>query len=110
MEELTVGSVILIRFPFSDLKRQKIRPALIVARTDFNDLIICQISSKQLGSIKSVVIKKQDFTAGALPVTSFARPTKLFTLSRSVVIKKIAQLKKAKSSEVLSELRAVFSE
>lgn len=110
MEEFTVGSVILLKFPFSDLKNQKVRPALVVAITDFNDLIVCQISSQQRPNIKSISIMMQDFATGSLPVLSYARPAKLFTLSRALVISKVAELKRPKRQKVLAELRSLFTE
>lgn len=110
MEKLTVGSVILIKFPFSNLKNQKIRPALVVANTEFNDLIVCQISSRQHSAISSVSITMQDFAKGSLPVVSYARPSKLFTFSRGLVINKIAEIKRIKKQEVLAGLRDLFTE
>lgn len=110
MEKLAVGSVILLKFPFSDLKNQKIRPVLILAEADFEDLIVCQISSRQLASVKSITISKNDLASGSLPVTSYARPAKLFTLSRALVISKAAEVTPAKRREVLAQLQALFTE
>ena len=40
-----VGSVVLVRFPFSDLSEAKLRPALVLADSGRNDWILCQITS-----------------------------------------------------------------
>ncbi len=37
---LVVGSVVLVTFPFSDLKGQKVRPALVLANVEFDNLIL----------------------------------------------------------------------
>jgi mRNA interferase MazF len=110
MEELAVGDIVLVKFPFSDLKNQKQRPALIVASADFNDLIVCQITSKKFGASRTVTIAKQDLAAGLLPVVSYVRPDKLFTLDRKLVLAKIATLDRNSTRKVLVTLRLIFSE
>src|ERR1051326_4926214 len=40
------GSVILVRFPFSDLSQSKLRPAVFLVHADRGDWIVCQIPSK----------------------------------------------------------------
>ena len=41
----SVGAVILVPFPFSDLSQAKLRPALVLADVGKNDWILCQITS-----------------------------------------------------------------
>jgi mRNA interferase MazF len=40
----SIGSVVLVPFPFSDLSNSKKRPALVVASADRGDWILCQIT------------------------------------------------------------------
>jgi len=101
--------VILINFPFSDARIQKRRPALIVATADFNDVIVCQITSNKYAASRSVAVTNQDFAKGSLPVASYVRPDKLFTLGRKLIIEDIATLKTGKTQKVLAELRSLFS-
>ena len=44
---MTIGSIVLIPFPFSELTNIKVRPAFIVCTTKdkYQDLIMCAISS-----------------------------------------------------------------
>jgi mRNA interferase MazF len=100
-----VGQVVSCRFPFSDLSSQKLRPALIVAIVDFDDLILCQITSKTYSSSHPVQLHAADFArSGSLPIDSYARPDKLFTADASVVsaVYGAVQLQK------LYEVRAIF--
>jgi len=79
MEKLTAGTVVLVTFPFSDLKGQKVRPALVLACAEFDNLILCQITSKTYTSKITIKLTNHDFESGNLPVTSYVRPDKLFT-------------------------------
>ncbi len=44
------GSVVLIRFPFSDLTRQKLRPAIVIAGVGHRGYVLCQVTSKPYDS------------------------------------------------------------
>ena len=43
------GTIILIPFPFTDLSKSKIRPALIVSQSNLNseDITVCFITAKK---------------------------------------------------------------
>ena len=111
MERSTVviGSVVLVSFPFSNLKGQKVRPALVLASVEFGNLILCQITSKPYSSKTSVNIKKNDFVFGGLPITSFARPDKLFTADETLIQSTVGKLKEAKIKKILKQVRYIFS-
>jgi mRNA interferase MazF len=42
------GSVVLVRFPFSDLSSTKLRPAIIMASAGKDDFVLCQVTSNPL--------------------------------------------------------------
>lgn len=46
MVTFTAGSVVLVQFPFSDLSRSKLRPAIVIANVEHGDWILCQITSQ----------------------------------------------------------------
>lgn len=85
MGKSTVGSVVLVAFPFSNLKGEKVRPALVLAKVEFDNLILCQITSKPYSSKTAICIKSSDFTGGSLPVVSYVRPDKLFTADAAII-------------------------
>ncbi len=60
------GTVVLIRFPFSDLSQTKLRPAVVLASVARGDRILCQITSKPYGDRNAVEIKKAAFVSGSL--------------------------------------------
>lgn len=108
MDKLTVGSVVLVTFPFSNLKGQKVRPALVLANVEFNNLILCQITSKPYTSKISICLKPADFAKGSLPVISYVRPDKLFTADMTIVKKTVGKLSPKTKDSVLSNIRALF--
>jgi mRNA interferase MazF len=84
MGPLAIGSVVLINFPFADLKGYKKRPAVIVAKGSLDTVILCQITSRQLPDVPGIAVKKDDFRSGKLTITSYVRPDKLFTVDASI--------------------------
>jgi mRNA interferase MazF len=108
MGQFTIGQVVSSAFPFSDLKTKKYRPALIVAIVDFDNLILCQITSKPYTSTMAIELSEQDFMKGGLPVKSYIRPDKLFTTDSLIVSKTYGELNPERLDKVLSVLRNLF--
>jgi mRNA interferase MazF len=86
------GAVVLVRFPFSDLSKSKLRPALVLADAGRGDRVLCQITSKPYGDARAVQLEQSAFVSGSLRVTSYARPAKLFTASGDLITKEIGVL------------------
>lgn len=97
------GSVILIPFPFSDLSHNKLRPAVVLADAGRDDYILCQITSNPWGDPLAVEILRNAFLAGGLPLTSYARPTKLFTANRSLFVKESGRLTVTALSAIIAQ-------
>jgi len=110
MEKFEVGSVVLVNFPFSNLKGKKVRPALVLAQVEFENLILCQITSKSYSSKTAISIEQSDFTIGKLPLKSFVRPDKLFTADKSILKGKAGALRASKKRAILQEVRKLFTE
>lgn len=108
MGKFAVGTVVLVLFPFSNLKGQKLRPALVLANVEFDNLILCQITSKSYTSKKVISLKVADFTQGGLPVVSFVRPDKLFTADSSIVQSAVGQLTPKSKNNILNNVRSLF--
>lgn len=108
MGQFTVGSVVLVTFPFSNLKGQKIRPALVLTKVEFDNLILCQITSKAYTSKTAIAIKEKDFATGSLPVVSFIRPDKLFTADETIIKEVVGQLNSTTKKKILTSVRRLF--
>ncbi len=109
MGKFTVGSVVLVTFPFSDLKGQKVRPALVLANAEFGNLILCQITSKSYTSKIAIPVRLKDFNEGSLPVVSFVRPDKLFTADATIIKKTVGQLTPTIKKKILLSIRKLFT-
>ena len=84
------GAVVLVKFPFSDLSRSKLRPAVVLADVGRGDRVLCQVTSKQYGDSSALKLDEADFASGSLQVTSYVRPGKLFTASAELVTAEVA--------------------
>ncbi len=93
---LAAGQVVIVHFPFSDLSQSKLRPAVVLAEAGRGDWLLCQVTSKSYGDPRAIPIAAADFSQGALRVTSFARPGKLFTAHVSLVAGQIGALQPEK--------------
>ncbi len=110
MEKFEVGNIVLVLFPFSDLRGQKLRPALILAKAEFDNLILCQITSKPYTSRLAIKLTKTDFARGGLSITSYIRPDKLFTADKSIIYKTAGTLTVKKKLFILSKIRKIFTQ
>ena len=89
----SAGSVILVPFPFSDLSHSKLRPAVVLADAARGDWILCQITSKSYSDPQAVELTNDSFATGSLHVASYARPSKLFTANRRLIVRQVGVLK-----------------
>lgn len=78
----SAGSVVVIPFPFSDLSKSKLRPALVLANVGKGDWILSQITSKSYADKGAIALNREDFSSGSLKIASFIRPGKLFTANK----------------------------
>jgi mRNA interferase MazF len=109
MENFTVGNVVLIAFPYSNLKGKKIRPALVLAHVEFDNLVLCQITSKPYSSKTAVRISSTDFIEGSLPLISYVRPDKLFTADASIIRNTAGIVTVKIKSKILQKVRKIFT-
>jgi mRNA interferase MazF len=106
------GDIVLVSFPFTDLSAAKRRPALVVSPDSFNaatsDLVLAAVTS-QISEDTPLIIVESDCVDGTLPKTSALKPTKLFTIHSTLVIRKVCAIRREKLDAVLDDLRQFFS-
>jgi mRNA interferase MazF len=83
VEKFSVSDVVFVDFPFSNLKKSKLRPAVILASVQNNDWILCQVTSKSYADESSLKLLEKDFKYGSLNLVSYIRPGKIFTAHES---------------------------
>ncbi|OGL29678.1 hypothetical protein A3D14_03600 [Candidatus Saccharibacteria bacterium RIFCSPHIGHO2_02_FULL_47_12] len=104
----SVGTVILVPFPFANLSRHKMRPALVVAHAEFNNVIVCQITTNPYSSKKAIVLQESDFARGNLKAVSYIRPDKLSTLETGLIRAELAEINSQKQRQVKTALIKLF--
>lgn len=89
----TVGAIVLVHFPFSDLSHTKLRPAVVLADAGRGDWVLCQMTSKPYGDAQAIMLTTDDVQTGQLRGTGYARPGKLFTANDDLIEREVARLK-----------------
>lgn len=108
MERFVKGDIVVVTFPFSDLSDSKRRPALVLADLIGDDIILCQITSKNFSDIYSIPLAQNDFSSGRIDRISNLRPNRLFTADKNIILKKIGQIKKEKYSAVTESIKELI--
>jgi mRNA interferase MazF len=93
---------VLVPFPFSDLSRAKLRPAVVLADAGRGDWILCQITSKPYADAAAVLLRGADFSQGSLQLDSYARPGKLFTAHQSLLAAEAGRLRGEALAQVIN--------
>jgi mRNA interferase MazF len=109
----SAGAVVLVPFPFSDLSKAKLRPAVALAEAGRGDWILCQITSNPYGDSQVTMLTDSSFATGSLRLTSYARSAKLFTANRALIVAQVGTLKAGAFKQiveiVINILRASLS-
>ena len=74
----------------------------MLANAGREDWVLCQVTSNAYADAGAVEISDTDFLKGGLRRTSYARPGKLFTANRSLIVTEVGVLK-SESFELIIE-------
>jgi mRNA interferase MazF len=109
MGKFVKGDIVIVPFPFTDLSGNKKRPAFVVADLTGDDIIVCQITSKNKSDTLALVVNAQDFISGGLPVDSFIRPNKIFTADKNIILSVAGHLDENKIRDTLNAIITIIS-
>ncbi len=109
--ELKIGDIVVTMFPYSDLSECKPRPALVVGISDWHDVVLAMITSRCYGDGIGVQLPSwcyyQDARHKPAPYSEI-RPTRLNTISKSIISKKIGEAPESVLQEVKAKMRSVL--
>ena len=112
------GTIVLVPLPFTDLSAQKRRPAVDISPGWFNnsydDVVLSAITSvipDNLSDQEDIIceISYEDLEIGTISAKSIVKIPKIFTCEQNIIEKEVAQLKRAKITEVLEKLKKFFT-
>ncbi|MBA2454080.1 MAG: type II toxin-antitoxin system PemK/MazF family toxin [Chloroflexia bacterium] len=93
---LAKGDIVLITFPFTDLSGQKVRPALVIGQPDSDDILLAFITSRLNTNNPELELllepSNPEFLASGLKVASLIRLSKVATLDRMLVRRRLGSI------------------
>jgi mRNA interferase MazF len=113
MTFLQKGDIVLALFPFSDLSQTKLRPAVVLWADEANqDITICFVSSQGINQVSAdeFVLQPSDseFMATGLKVVSKVRVTKIVTLARKLITRRLGNLENTYIAKLNQTMIRVF--
>jgi len=104
--------IVLIPVPFTDLSATKRRPVLVLSKTAHNrkspDIVVAAITSNLTVRGPRVPITSDDLESGSLRVESCVRADKVYTLDKSIIIRRFGRLKQEAFQAVLASFDDVL--
>ncbi|MFO1372209.1 MAG: type II toxin-antitoxin system PemK/MazF family toxin [Candidatus Competibacteraceae bacterium] len=89
---LDAGSLVVLPFPFSDLRATKRRPVLLLTAPDgYGDFLAMAVTS-QAGHPEGIALNQIDMQTGMLPKASWIRTDKVISLNRALVAKEVGRV------------------
>lgn len=81
---------------------------MVLADAGRGDWILCQVTSKPYGDTRAIKLEETGFATGSLRVLSYARPGKLFTANRDLIVSEVATLKSPSLKRVVDAVVALI--
>jgi len=108
MNNYRFGDVVLLRFPFTDGKGYKKRPAMVVADTQDGDVVLLRITGQIYDSRYD--IKLTDWRKAGLKLPSVVRIHKIVTLNENLIDKKMGKISPDDLLKVKIKIQKIISE
>ena len=106
------GDILLVRFPFTDLSSEKLRPALVLTpENQEGDAILAFITTQVTSELIDDVYISQDdkyFGQTGLKTNSLIKIHKITTLNKKILAGKIGELSSEKMREVDKKLKSLL--
>ena len=90
MEKIELGTIVLLKFPFTDSMNYKRRPALVLRDLEDGDVLVCRITSKIHKSKYDIYL--DDWLKFGLKLPSVIRVHKMATLEKDMIETTMGQI------------------
>jgi len=104
MEGFVRGDIIIIEFPYSNLKDVKRRPVLILKVPRDDDVIVAQITGESYENDVEIPLNKEDFKQGSLKRISYLRIDKIASIEKYLIKYKAGSLKPDKFNKIMDKI------
>lgn len=105
MANYSKGSVVLVRFPFTDLTGTKVRPAVVVSAPHTSaDVFIVPLTSKTDRLLPGEFVMQEWQAAGLNVLTAVKRG--IFTIRQNLIILKVGSISSSDAQALEDSLRA----
>lgn len=105
--------LVLLPYPYSNLKEDKVRPALILSNESFNkrsrDCIVVPLTSVIKDDPSSVLVSQEDMDEGTLIRPSRIRADKIFNVEQRLVKMRIGSVKNTVFDKVRNEVVKILN-
>lgn len=110
---MTQFDIVLVPFPFTDLRSTKKRPALIIQSFQVKGMpqlyLIAMMTSLMSSNSLPGDIEVKNYSEAGLPKPTLIRLSKLVTVESSLIIKKIGALPDGDQKRVKKELKTILN-
>lgn len=102
--------IVLLSFPFSDLKSSKVRPALVLSNNEYNrkfkDFIAVPLTTNLKLREYAVLVTNKDLESGRLIVDSNIKIDRIFSVSKKLIRMNIGRINK----EIYNKIKKMIVE
>ncbi|UAB75583.1 type II toxin-antitoxin system PemK/MazF family toxin [Mesoflavibacter sp. SCSIO 43206] len=108
------GDIVIVRFPYTNLRGSKARPAIVVSNSNVNvssDYIVVMLTTQQISGQFAETISNDDITIDFNPPHSRMNVycKKVAVLDDSVIHRRISQVSnQEKLQEILNKIKSAF--
>jgi mRNA interferase MazF len=107
------GDIVLVPFPFTDLSQTKLRPAVVLyTEPTNNDVTLCFITSQGIDTLFTgeflLDIADPEFSSTGLKVSSKVRVTRMMTIERKLIARRLGTLGSNQIQILNSEIVRAF--
>ena len=100
MKKFEKWEIVLVKYPFTNLEKVKLRPALVLQQYK-DDVIVFPITTKKTWYF--LEIQESDLVEGNLLTKSYVKVSSVFTLDSKLILVAIAKLSESKYNEIMWE-------
>lgn len=104
--------VVLLSFPFSNLKQSKVRPAIVLSNNRHNkksdDVIVVPLTSNLKQTDHELLITNKNLERGTLIVNSRVKVDRIFSVDKKLIKLSIAKIDKQTFSKIKTILSSLI--